>query len=348
MIINYRLLQTIILKFLTILGGGAFNIPTVEAVAYSLYDLSAKTVDKLILSKNLYVSDSYGNDIIAIKGNPHRSFKTIEAAVSAATVGDLIYVFKDDYVVNNTISKNGVDFYFEADVNVTGNTTNIFINTEIGNNIYGLGNFYCECFINFNSDIDFSINRIIQFNKIITTSSDVGFKLNSGINKSTKVFGNYLENIGSGHALELRVGATNTYLLDVNIYEIYNNSASKATVVITSYAGDRLIFNSKKILNLTNFTSLICYNNVICNVDYTWNAEISNCIFNCKSLNNLTINNTIGDIITNVNNVYNILTNNSNINTNITFNGNINTFINNGGGKFIINGNMLTPSTSWA
>jgi len=89
MIINYRLLQTIILKFLTILGGGAFNIPTVEAVAYSLYDLSAKTVDKLILSKNLYVSDSYGNDIIAIKGNPHRSYKTIEAAVSASTVGIL-------------------------------------------------------------------------------------------------------------------------------------------------------------------------------------------------------------------------------------------------------------------
>lgn len=64
-----------------------------------------ENIDSLISDNKIYVSNTYGNDDTAIIGNPFRSYKTLEVAVYVAGVGDLIYVFKDDYIVNSNLYK---------------------------------------------------------------------------------------------------------------------------------------------------------------------------------------------------------------------------------------------------
>jgi len=70
----------------------------------------------------LYVATT-GSDVDLTRtghiGSPNLPFLTIEAAVSAAVSGDMIYVFSGEYTVASNIAKNGVRLYFEPDTNVT-------------------------------------------------------------------------------------------------------------------------------------------------------------------------------------------------------------------------------------
>ena len=163
-------------------GGGAFNLPTVEAVANSLFDLSGKTVDKLIVNdKYLYVCDSKGNNDTAIKGNPFRCYKTIQAAYSASTIGDVVYVMSGDYNVDTNLAKNGVGYYFEQNTNVSA-TTILFLyfttySTSITHdiNILGYGNFYCGNNLFFAESQDdtqlikypINVNTNLEFNNVV-------------------------------------------------------------------------------------------------------------------------------------------------------------------------------------
>lgn len=75
-------------------------------------------------------------------------YSTIEAAVTAATSGDLIVVYPGSYTISTTatngIAKSGVDFYFHSGASVTKTTSgHIFSDNGFTNNsnVYGYGTF---------------------------------------------------------------------------------------------------------------------------------------------------------------------------------------------------------------
>jgi len=218
-------------------GGGAFNLPTVEAVANSLFDLSGKTVDKLIVNdKYLYVCDSKGNNDTAIKGNPFRCYKTIQAAYSASTIGDVVYVMSGDYNVDTNLAKNGVGYYFEQNTNVSA-TTNLFFylttySTSITHdiNILGYGNFYCGNNVFFAEKQDdtqlikypINVNTNLEFNNVVCG----GVVFNTDIICNND---NYYINI-KGKYLYI-----NTYYLYVNTRNVKDNINIDIVVGDVSY-----------------------------------------------------------------------------------------------------------------
>lgn len=70
----------------------------------------------------VYVDQTYGSDsgpTIGLRNRFDRPFLTPEAAEAAAIAGDLIHVGMGDYAVTDTLTKNGVNWYFEQGASVT-------------------------------------------------------------------------------------------------------------------------------------------------------------------------------------------------------------------------------------
>ena len=70
----------------------------------------------------VYVDQTYGSDSgpnIGLRGRFDRPFLTPEAAWAAATAGDLVHCGPGDYAVTDTLTKNGVSWYFEQGASVT-------------------------------------------------------------------------------------------------------------------------------------------------------------------------------------------------------------------------------------
>lgn len=95
----------------------------------------------------LYVATT-GNDSTGTIGDLSKPYLTIEAAVSAAVSGDLIYVFTGTYNLTTTasagIAKDGVTYYFQPNTTVNKATTGAIFNITgftTGFNVYGLANF---------------------------------------------------------------------------------------------------------------------------------------------------------------------------------------------------------------
>jgi len=352
---------------LTIQGGGAFNLPTVEAVAYSLFDLSAKTVDKLILSKNLYVSNTKGNDSTAIIGNPHRSYKTIEAAVSAATFGDLVYVFKDDYVVNSNLWKNGISIYFEHDTNVSA-TTSLFLYNPVslpsenyGMNILGGGNFHITngnfYYHSVAAAYNFPIPNInIEFNSIYTHT--VGYNsithsesvsIPNGCNVNIK--GNYINS--KRYCLYLQTPNTTVRInCDINMCENDNNTLE--TVYLNNGNGTNKPTIYTKINTIVNNNvNGTCLNMNGCKVDSTYinnNVIITGCynVLNCNSIGGtLTILTTdhIAQNEINCGTIANIV-DNTNYGKTLIYS-NIGNLIKNGNGELSIYDTYVSNSSTW-
>jgi hypothetical protein len=113
-------------------------------------------MSKLILSSSsslltgnvIWVDAINGNDSTGVLGNHSKPFLTLEAARTAATSGDLIYVLPGAYTVTTTatngIAKDGVNYYFEMGAVVTKtNAGDIFNLTgfTVGFNVLGYGRF---------------------------------------------------------------------------------------------------------------------------------------------------------------------------------------------------------------
>jgi hypothetical protein len=96
--------------------------------------------------KLLYV-DPNGNDTSGTKGAIAKPFLTIEAAVSAASSGDMIIINPGAYTVTSNLAKNGVVFFYCGGTIVTKTTSGaIFDYSTSGTytsdiNILGYGNF---------------------------------------------------------------------------------------------------------------------------------------------------------------------------------------------------------------
>jgi len=269
----------IILKFLTILGGGAFNLPTVEAVALSLDDMSGKTINSLITSnRTCYVSYSRGDDSIAIKGNIFKTFKTIGAAVSAATSGDLVYVFKDSYNVYNNIAKDGVDFYFEPNTYVYSSATTLFdisATTSLVSNVYGYGIFYCNQFLRYGYSV--VINNI----KPIVVEFDYMYAngYNIILAKMLKMVGNKIDIYDGNGQGSFRF----YYDVDFNVSEVSSNSIHPLIYLSTDVDGYMNI-RANKIINshATGYSIEKSYNNlgkVNLDINYCKNIYINSRVF---------------------------------------------------------------------
>ena len=95
----------------------------------------------------LYVATT-GVDATGAVGNMAKPYLTLEAAQTASSSGDLIYVFPGTYalttVATSGIAKNGVSYYFEPNCVVTKATTGSIFNTTgftTGFNVYGYATF---------------------------------------------------------------------------------------------------------------------------------------------------------------------------------------------------------------
>jgi hypothetical protein len=99
------------------------------------------------LSKILFV-DPNGNDSTGTKGNMNLPYLTLEAAKSASTSGDTIYVFPGTYTVTTTategLAKDGISYYFSPKTIINKATTGDIFRADsfiYGFNVYGYGNF---------------------------------------------------------------------------------------------------------------------------------------------------------------------------------------------------------------
>ncbi len=153
------------------------------------------------LSKILFVDPS-GNDSTGTKGNMNLPYLTLEAAKSASTSGDTIYVFPGTYTVTTTdtdgLAKDGIAYYFSPKTIINKATlgpifyANGFVN---GFNVYGYGNFNKT---GLNGAI-FSSNNISVYGSVLTASVNVvGAGYTTGIKTTTG---------GSGIGLVINVTA---------------------------------------------------------------------------------------------------------------------------------------------
>lgn len=153
------------------------------------------------LSKILFV-DPNGNDSTGVRGNMNLPYLTLEAAKSASTTGDTIYVFPGTYTVTTTdtegLAKDGIAYYFSPKTIINKATlgpifyANGFVN---GFNVYGYGNFNKT---GLNGAI-FSSNNISVYGSVLTASVNVvGAGYTTGIKTTTG---------GSGIGLVINVTA---------------------------------------------------------------------------------------------------------------------------------------------
>lgn len=95
------------------------NIKTVNGISL----LGSGNVSTYLNNGNILYVATTGSDADSTRaghiGSPNLPFLTIDAAVAAATSGDMIYVFSGEYTVASNIAKNGVRLYFEEDTTVT-------------------------------------------------------------------------------------------------------------------------------------------------------------------------------------------------------------------------------------
>lgn len=97
--------------------------------------------------KILYV-DPNGNDVTGTKGAIAKPFLTIEAAVNAASLGDLIIINSGSYTPTSNLAKNGVLYYFCPGSIITKTTAGAIFDFSASATytleiiIKGCGNFY--------------------------------------------------------------------------------------------------------------------------------------------------------------------------------------------------------------
>jgi hypothetical protein len=135
--------------FVGINAGGQLvetTLPTV-ATSGSYNDLTNKP--NLNSGKVIYVDAVVGTDSRGTNSNYSFSvpFATIDAAVAASAIGDLVYVKAGSYTIVSQISLNGKgDLFFEQDANVTvaANVVAFSLTADQPKIIGGYGSFVCS------------------------------------------------------------------------------------------------------------------------------------------------------------------------------------------------------------
>ena len=140
------------------------------------------------LKQTLFV-DPNGNDSTATKGDILRPYLTLEAAKSASTSGDTIYVFPGTYTVTTTategLAKDGIAYYFSPDTIINKATAGDIFRANgfiYGFNVYGYGNFNKTT----NTGSIFSSNNILVYGSVTTYGSLVaGSGYTTGLKTTT-------------------------------------------------------------------------------------------------------------------------------------------------------------------
>jgi hypothetical protein len=163
-------------------------------------------------------------------GSINTPFLTLDAAKTAAISGDLIYVFAGNYTVTTTdangLAKTGVNYYFEANANVSKSTAGpLFMNTAsaIGTSVYGYGTFIgsgsCTYIYRYYSSTE---NLIFEAVKITHSSSSI-FRIEIGSSVHFKV--DYCTSTG-GACIDMNTGGGATIVIDA----IYWKSTSSSVI----------------------------------------------------------------------------------------------------------------------
>jgi hypothetical protein len=142
------------------------QLPTIDTIDISLDDLlaivnvDANRTDKISLeqlrdfilsfvatqiniSQTVFVDANFGDDGTGLPYRFDKPFASIEAAVLAATTGDVVYIRPGVYKVFSNILTDGVNFYAEEGVNIQSFATLFNGDTTIGGTtLTGPVNFY--------------------------------------------------------------------------------------------------------------------------------------------------------------------------------------------------------------
>lgn len=133
-------------------------------------------IPSISLGRILFVATT-GNDSTAIIGSLSNPYLTLEAAKSASTNGDLIYVYPGTYTVTTTdtegLAKDGIGYYFSPKTIINKATSGPIFYADgfiYGFNVYGYGNFNKTT----NTGIIFGSNNILVYGSVTTFGSLVG------------------------------------------------------------------------------------------------------------------------------------------------------------------------------
>jgi hypothetical protein len=201
------------------------------------------------LSKILFV-DPNGNDSTGTKGNMNLPYLTLEAAKSASTTGDTIYVFPGTYTVTTTategLAKDGIAYYFSPDTIINKATTGDIFRTNgfiYGFNVYGYGNFNKTT----NTGSVFSSNNILVYGSVTGYGSLVagsgyttGLKTTTTTGAGTGLVVNVTSVNGSGGITALSISNPGSTYKVGDVITIVGG-ATPATITVTSITAD---FNS--------------------------------------------------------------------------------------------------------
>ena len=206
--------------------GGTFNVSFNQVTGLTATTISATTISggtlygdgtnltgtNTIVSNTVFVS-KLGNDSTGSRTNMGKPFLTLEAALTAATSGDLIVVFPGSYTATTTsvngLAKDGISWYFNPGVTVTKTNSGDMFNTSgftNGFNVYGQADFVRTTttgyILNGGSSATFRTPFNIIFECRNITQSTAGgtfaFRLWDGTNNYTGTFRlNNVTNTGS-------------------------------------------------------------------------------------------------------------------------------------------------------
>jgi hypothetical protein len=128
------------------------------------------------LGRVLFVATT-GSDTTGTIGNIAKPYLTLEAAKTASTNGDLIYVYPGTYTVTTTategLAKDGIGYYFSPKTIINKATSGPIFYADgfiYGFNVYGYGNFNKTT----NTGIIFGSNNILVYGSVTASGSLVG------------------------------------------------------------------------------------------------------------------------------------------------------------------------------
>jgi hypothetical protein len=276
--------QNLPLSATTYVSGGTYSAGTITFTNTSggTFEVTGLTTSPN-LTKILFV-DPNGSDSTGTKGNINLPYLTLEAAKSASTTGDTIYVFPGTYAVTTTttegLAKDGITYYFSPGCVVNKSTSGDMFRVNsftTGFAVYGYGNFNktsSNASIFYSTSVSSSVNLVFQANDITTTTSSVIFDIRS----TAKCFLDF-KNASSSAGSVINLDATNLTI------DMHSMVSTFGPVFIGSAGGSANHFancnlNISGYLIETTAASNYCiqmssFNIVNINVDYIKSATLN-------------------------------------------------------------------------
>ena len=196
----------------------------------------------LPINRTLFVDANFGNDATAVREDLSKPYLTLTAALAAATPNDTIYVHPGNYIGDNLVLKDLVNWYFEEKAIVNNINNPIFIDTSaVTSNILGYGEFISTSSI---LSVTQGSNIILKGEKFLITGPSSMFIISSTLLSTLNIFGTTFESQNNGFIIIITGNVNlnfnaNTIIADSVFLDIQGTALG--TTVINSdriYGGD--------------------------------------------------------------------------------------------------------------